>query len=193
MATGLMVVTTGSYNVEDTRGGFLVDGVPGLVAGPNFVQQAIDQVLPGWGSIFVAIAILLFAFTLQIFFYYVASTNLIFLMGERVADAKAKIYEALIKVGALAISFGGSVVSADAMWAVGDIGYGIVAWINLVCVLLLTPIVRTIVGDYERQRRLSFDPTCNPTALGIQGAYWWEYDSAESSSELPSELARATA
>lgn len=188
MATALMIVNSGSYHVEDGKGGFLVDGVPGVIAGPNFVQQAIDQTVPGWGSIFVASAILLFAFTSQIFFFYVASTNLIFLMGDRIAGPKVKVCEGLTKVGALAISFGGSVVSADAMWAAGDIGYGMIAWINLVCVLLLMPVVRKVVRDYERQRKLGVDPIFDPTALGLEGADWWGSAGAEVASELQPDL-----
>lgn len=170
MATGLLIVTTGSYHVEDGQGGFLVDGVPGVVAGPNFVQEAIDGTLPGWGPAFVATAVLLFAFTSQIFFFYVATTNLVFLLGER----KNRFLETLLKIGALAISFTGSVINADVMWAAGDIGYGIIGWMNMVSVLLLTPVVRKVIRDYDRQRKLGIDPVFEPRALEIRGADWWE-------------------
>jgi alanine or glycine:cation symporter, AGCS family len=171
MATGLMIVITGRYHVVDNaNGGFIVDNVPGVVAGPNFVQEAIDTSLPGWGSVFVAIAVLLFAFTSQVFFYYVATTNLIFILGEK----RNRLFENVLKAGALAISFFGAVVSADAMWAAGDIGYGLLAWLNMICVVLLTPVVWKVVNDYDRQRRAGLDPTFDPEALGIQGAEWWE-------------------
>lgn len=170
MATGLMVVITGTYHVRDPQGGFIVDNVPNVVAGPNFVQEAIDTSLLGWGSVFVAIAVLLFAFTSQVFFYYVATTNLIFMLGEK----RNAFLENLIKVGALAISFIGSVISADAMWAAGDIGYGLLAWLNMISVVLLTPVVWKVVKDYDRQRRAGLDPTFDPDALGIQGAEWWK-------------------
>ncbi|MGD7003872.1 alanine/glycine:cation symporter family protein [Corynebacterium halotolerans] len=170
MATGIMVVLTDSYHVSDGAGGMIVDHVPGAVAGPNFVQAAIDSSLPGWGSVAVAIAILLFAFTSQVFFFYVATTNLIFLLGEN----RSVFLENVIKIGALAISFIGSVISADAMWAAGDIGYGLLAWLNMAAVLLLTPVVRKIIKDYDSQRKAGVDPVFDPQELGIEGAVWWE-------------------
>lgn len=175
MATGLMIVITGTYHVKNPAGGFFVDNVPGVVAGPNFVQAAIDTSLPGWGSVFVAVAVLLFAFTSQVFFYYVASTNLVFLLGER----RNRLLEATLKVGALAISFFGAVVNADTMWAVGDIGYGLIGWMNMTSLLLLTPVVRKVIRDYDHQRRTGLDPVFDPHRVGIRGAEFWEGKSAE--------------
>lgn len=169
-ATGLMIMVTGKYNVQDLDGGFIVEGAPGMVPGPNFVQQAIDSTFNGFGSVFVALAVLLFAFTSQVFFYYVATTNLVYLLGEK----RNRVLESIVKVGALAIAFIGSVISADAIWAAGDIGYAILAWLNMISVVLLTPIVHKIVRDYEKQRKAGVDPVFNPGELKISGAEWWE-------------------
>ena len=60
MSTGIMIILTDSYYVVDQMGGYLFNNMPtGAVAGPNFVQTAIDTTLTGLGSVFVAIAILL--------------------------------------------------------------------------------------------------------------------------------------
>ncbi|MEU6664225.1 alanine/glycine:cation symporter family protein [Streptomyces sp. NPDC046821] len=168
-ASGLLLVVTGAYNVTDPAGGFLVQNVPGAVAGPNYMQEAIDSSLPGWGSGFVAVAVTMFAFISMVFFFYVAQTNLVFLLGER----RSKVWEALVKVGTLGIAFTGTAVSADTMWAAGDIGYGILGWLNMGCVLLLTPVVRKVIRDYDRQRRDGLDPVFAPDRLGIEGADYW--------------------
>lgn len=180
MSTGLIITVTGSYHVLDRMGGFLVNNVPGAVAGPNFVQIGIDQALPGWGSSFVAIAIFLFAFTSQVFFFYVATTNLVFLLGEK----RNALLEALLKIGALAISFIGSVVQAEAMWAIGDIGYGVIGWLNMASVLLMTPVIRKIIKDYDRQRAAGIDPVFDPRALDISGADFWEEKGAARQADL---------
>ena len=176
MTTGLMIIVTDSYHVIDyIRGGYLVDNVPGMVAGPNFVQNAIELTMTGWGPTFVAVAVFMFAFTSQIFFFYVATTNLVFLLGE-----KSNVWlEWLLKLGALGISFTGAVVTADLMWAIGDIGYGLIAWVNLISVLIMTPIVRKVVNDYDSQVKRGLDPTFDPKALGISGALWWEENTFE--------------
>lgn len=175
LATGLTIVITGAYHVTDPAGGFIVNNVPGAVAGPNFVQAAIDTSLPGWGSFFVAVAVLLFAFTSQVFFFYVASTNLVFLLGEQ----RNQLLEIVLKAGALAISFIGTVINADAIWDAGDIGYGLIGWLNMISVLLLTPVVRKVIRDYDRQRRLGTDPVFDPHRLGIRGAEYWEVEGVE--------------
>lgn len=188
-ATGLMIMVTGSYNVQDPAGGFLVEGAPGMIPGPNFVQQAIDSTFNGFGSIFVAFAVLLFAFTSQVFFYYVATTNLIFLLGEK----RNRVLEGAVKIGALAIAFIGSVISTDAIWAIGDIGYALLAWMNMIAVVLLTPVVRRIVRDYDAQRKAGVDPVFTPGDLGITGATWWENEFLERRTSGADPAATATA
>lgn len=125
----------------------IVDQVPGTIAGPNVVQHAI--------------AILLFAFTSQVFFFSVATTNLVSLLGE-----KRNIFLGNVaKIGALAISLIGCVITADAMWAAGDIAHGFLAWLNRAAVILLTAKVRKIVNDYDRQCKEGLDPTFDPRLL----------------------------
>ncbi|MDN6437958.1 MAG: alanine:cation symporter family protein [Corynebacterium nuruki] len=180
-ATGLMIMVTGKYNVQDSGGGFIVEGAPGTVPGPNYVQEAIDATFNGFGSVFVAVAVLLFAFTSQVFFFYVSMTNLIYLLGDRVN----RLYEGAIKVGAVAIAFIGSVASADAIWAIGDIGYAILAWLNMIAVVLLTPVVRKIVRDYDAQRKAGVDPVFIPEKVGISDAVWWENEFREREKKRP--------
>ena len=63
MATGLMMLGSGKYNDADGSGGFLVNNIQGVPVGANWVQEAIDTLLPGWGAGFVSVAVLLFGFT----------------------------------------------------------------------------------------------------------------------------------
>ena len=174
MATGLMMVISGKFNVSDGSSGYLVNNLPGVEAGPNWVQAAIDTLVPGWGAGFVAVAVLLFGFTCLLLYYYVANSNLLYLLdGKRGPRAQL-----VLKLGTLAIVFIGSVVNAELVWAVGDIGLGLIAWINLVCLALLFPMVSKIWRDYERQRKQGLDPVFDPRALNIRGADFWERDEA---------------
>ncbi|MDQ8708078.1 alanine/glycine:cation symporter family protein [Streptomyces sp. LHD-70] len=170
MATGVMIVVSGAYNVSDGAGGYLVNNLPGVDAGPNFVQEAVNSMTPGLGAGFVAVAVFLFGFTCQAFYFYVAKTNLMFLLDGR----QSRNWDIVLKVGAIGISFYGSIADAEAIWAAGDIGFGAIGWINLVCVLLMFPIVHKIWRDYERQRALGVNPEFDPTELGIKGAVYWE-------------------
>ncbi|XVX20175.1 alanine:cation symporter family protein [Actinomycetota bacterium] len=181
MATGLMMVVSGQYNVRDGSDGFLIENLPGMDAGAGWVQKAIDTMAPGWGAGFVAIAVFLFGFTCLLLYYYVASTNLIFLLEGR--ELKWPIN--LLKLGTLLIVFFGSLVNAELIWALGDIGLGLITWINVVCLVLMFPLVRKIHQDYERQRKAGVDPTFDPAALGIDDADFWYTDAAHDTGHDP--------
>lgn len=170
MATGLLIVVTDSYDVVLASGEVIKQSLAaGITAGPQYAQIAIDNIFPGFGSVFVAVAIFLFAFTSQIAFYYIATSNLIYLTKQRVNET----WMWVLKIGALVISFFGGVVPAQAMWAAGDIGYATLGWVNMACILFLLPVVLKVHRDYERQRKLGLDPVFHPQDLGIKNADFW--------------------
>ncbi|QCU79638.1 alanine:cation symporter family protein (plasmid) [Citricoccus sp. SGAir0253] len=171
-ATGIMIVMTGSYNVFRDSGDPVVTNLEGIEAGSAYTQEAVNSALPGFGPGFVAIALFFFAFTTLVAFYYIAHTNLVFLVGRE----PGPILNLALKLGMLAITFYGAVESADVMWTVGDIGYASLGWINMVCLLLLSPVVYKVIRDYDRQRTDGLDPVFDPTALGITGADFWVQD-----------------
>ncbi|NUL45857.1 alanine:cation symporter family protein [Cellulosimicrobium funkei] len=171
-ATGVMIVMTGSYNVFRENGDVVVNNLDGVEAGSAYTQEAVNSVLPGFGPGFVAVALFFFAFTTLVAFYYIAHTNLVFLMGRE----PGFVANLVLKVGMLGITFFGSVQSAAAMWTTGDIGYATLGWINMICILLLSPVVYKVIRDYDRQRKAGLDPVFVPSELGITGAEFWEQE-----------------
>lgn len=174
-ATGIMIVITGSYNVFSSNGGTVVENLPGVEAGAGYTQNAVDQVLPGFGPGFVAIALFFFAFTTLVAFYYIAHTNLVFLFGKEPGSVAA----ILLKLGMMAMTFYGSVESAAVIWTLGDIGYASLGWVNMVCLLFLAPVVRKVIRDYDRQRKLGGEVHFDPRPLGIEGAEYWKVRAIE--------------
>ncbi|HEX4912973.1 MAG TPA: alanine/glycine:cation symporter family protein, partial [Vicinamibacterales bacterium] len=77
-ATAFIILSTGMYNVANPAGGMLAERVPGVEAGVGFVQAGIEANFPGFGAAFVALAILFFAFTTLVAYYYMAETNIAF-------------------------------------------------------------------------------------------------------------------
>lgn len=167
LATGIMIIITGSYNVIVGER-VLVEHLPGVDAGAAFTQSAVNTAVPGFGPAFVAVALFFFAFTSMVAYYYIAETNLVFIRG-RAGGWPTWV----LKIGAIAITAFGSVASADAMWSAGDIGYGILGWFNMLAILALSPRVLTVARDYDAQRRAGLDPVFEPEKLGIQHATWW--------------------
>lgn len=168
-ATAFMILFTGQYNIANPEGGFLVENLPGISIGPQYTQEAISTYFPTVGGGFVAISLLLFAFTTIMAYYYIAETNLSF-MNEKGNKWLIWLLRALI----LFATFYGAVRTAEYAWALGDIGVGIMAWLNIIAILLLRKPALIALKDYQSQLKLGKDPVFNPQKLGIKNTEVWE-------------------
>jgi AGCS family alanine or glycine:cation symporter len=174
-ATAFMLLITGQYNVERADGSHIYQGVRGVAAGPGYVQTALENVLPGFGSIFVALALLFFAFTTIVAYYYIAETNIAYINRH----TPRPWMNVLLKVVIIGATVYGTVKTADVAWAMGDLGVGLMAWLNIVAVLLMRNTAFKCLRDYEAQKALGKDPEFDPVALGIPNAHYWEQRAAE--------------
>jgi AGCS family alanine or glycine:cation symporter len=168
-ATGLMVLLTGQYNVADGKGGYLAQLIPGVEHGPLYTQRAVDTVLPGFGPGFVAVALFFFAFTTLMAYAYYAESNVAYLMRGR----HPKWGISAIRAGLLGMTYFGSVRTAGLMWAMGDIGVGLMAWLNLIAILLLAKTGLKVLRDYEAQVKAGTPLCFDPVKLGIPNTVCW--------------------
>jgi alanine or glycine:cation symporter, AGCS family len=169
-ATAFMILFTGAYNVEKPDGTAIVTNLEGVEAGPAYTQAAIESVIPGFGAGFVAIALFFFAFTTIMAYYYMAETNVAYLLKGR--NAKPAIF--ILKLVLLGATFYGAVKEAALAWALGDIGLGIMVWLNLIAILILAKPALRALKDYEAQKKQGLDPVFNSKKLGIKNAEFWE-------------------
>jgi AGCS family alanine or glycine:cation symporter len=169
-ATALMILLTGAYNVADPAGGFITEGLPGVVHGPGYTQAAVDTVVPGFGSAFVAVALFLFAFTTLMAYYYYAETSLAYLRRNA---SSPKMFHAL-RLVFLAVVFYGTFHTADVAWALGDVGVGLMAWLNIIAILLLTRPALTCLRDYEAQLKTGVEPVYVARKSGVDNASQWQ-------------------
>jgi AGCS family alanine or glycine:cation symporter len=176
-ATAFMILITQSYNVVDGNGdplaGFhFVDAAidPNT---PTFTQLAVESAMPGLGKPFVAIALFFFAFTTLLAYYYIAETNVAYLRRF----FKVPYELVILKLALMASVFYGAIRTASLAWGLGEIGVGLMAWLNIIAILILffmgRPALKAL-ADYESQRkagvkRYSFDPD----KLGIKNADFW--------------------
>jgi AGCS family alanine or glycine:cation symporter len=169
-ATAFMILVTGAYNVVTPVGRTLFSGAQGIAVGPGYTQAAVETVLPGFGAAFVAIALFFFAFTTVIAYYYIAETNVAYI--NRKIQRPWALF--LLKITILAATFYGCVRTAELAWALGDIGVGLMAWLNIIAILILQKPALIALRDYEARRRAGEDATFHPGELGIQQATFWE-------------------
>lgn len=171
-ATAFMILFTGSYNVVDpeNEGQFLRNNLGDAVeAGPAYTQAAVESVIPGFGAGFVGVALLFFAFTTIMAYYYIAETNVAYLMRGR----SNKIPMFILKIVLLMATYFGVVRTTQVAWDLGDVGLGIMVWLNLIALLLLAKPALAVLKDYDEQRKQGLDPTFNPEKLGIKNAEFW--------------------
>ncbi|WP_411832937.1 alanine/glycine:cation symporter family protein [Pseudoxanthomonas mexicana] len=178
-STAFLLLSTGMYNtfqvVKESGRDALVPvftGVPGLQPseGAQFTQAAVESVLPGWGAGFVALALFFFAFTTIMAYYYMAETNMTYVAGIRRTHPLATL---LLRLGIVGMVVFGAYHNAEMAWTLGDIGVGLMAWLNIIAILILQRPALIALRDYERQKKLGLDPTFDPDALGIRNADFW--------------------
>ncbi|MCF2446616.1 alanine:cation symporter family protein [Dyadobacter sp. CY345] len=169
-ATALMILFTGQYNVVNPAGGLLVENVPDMAIGAAYTQAAINTEFPSLGSGFVSIALLFFAFTTIMAYYYIAETNLSYLLKK---DNNQWLVWGL-RVLIMAATFYGSIKTAALAWAIGDIGVGIMAWLNIIAILLLRKPALAALKDYSDQKKQGKNPVFIASDLGIKNTEEWD-------------------
>lgn len=77
----------------------------------------------------------------------------------------------------LAGIFLGGVVNGQVVWSMGDTGAGLMAWTNLLAIVLLAPMAFKILKDYENQRKAGLNPMFDPATVGIDdpNGVWSEW------------------
>ncbi|OIJ21265.1 sodium:alanine symporter [Anaerobacillus alkalidiazotrophicus] len=168
-ATAFMILFTGMYNTVGADDTVIYRGLAGVEPGPGYTQAAIESALPGFGSSFVGIALFFFAFTTIMAYYYIAETNIAYLTFGK----NNKVPMFLLKVVLLFATYYGAIRKADLAWTLGDIGVGLMVWLNLIAILLLAKPALAALKDYEIQKKQGLDPVFNPEKLGIKNADYW--------------------
>lgn len=172
-ATAFMILFTGQYNVVHPDGGFIVENLPSIQAGPEFTQYAVAHHFPLIGGAFVALALLFFAFTTIMAYYYIAETNVSFIAGKY----KGTVLVWMLRILILISVYMGCVTTAEAAWTLGDIGVGLMAWLNLIAILLLHKKVLVVFKDYTTQRKENRDPVFDNTKYNFPDMDIWNKDS----------------
>ena len=171
-ATAFMILFTGMYNTTAEDGTSIVSNVGDVEPGPAYTQAAIDSVIPGFGAGFVAVALFFFAFTTIMAYYYIAETNIAYLIRKR----NSKWAMVALKIVLLGMTFYGTVRTADLAWALGDAGLGIMVWLNVIAIVILAKPALVALKDYEQQKKKGLDPVFDPKPLGIKNADFWEHE-----------------
>lgn len=126
----------------------LFSGAPldGSVNGVQLTQHALTNEVGSVGSIFVAIAILLFAFSSIIGNYYYGEANIRFVTQKR-----SVLFTYRLLVGGMVMF--GALASLDLAWSLADITMGLMTICNLIAISLLSRQAFLLLKDYIAQKQ----------------------------------------
>lgn len=114
--------------------------------GIQLTQNALSSQVGPWGSYFIAICILLFAFSSIVGNYYYGEANIEFLTNK-------KIYLTLYRVFVAIMVFFGAIANLQIVWDLADVFMGLMAIINLIAIALLGKFAFKALDDYRTQKK----------------------------------------
>lgn len=145
--TAFMVLISGAHKTE---------GLTGI----QLTQNALSSQVGGWGNVFIALCILLFAFSSIIGNYYYGETNIEFLTPN-------KTWLNLYRVGVIGMVMFGSIGELALVWNMADLFMGLMAVLNLIAIFLLGKVAFDALGDYSNQKESGLDPSFNKNDIDM--------------------------
>lgn len=145
--TALVILVSGVYSPDVALAAIRGGGVESNMLGSALSGAAFSTVMGVWGGPFVALCLLMFAFSSLLGWSYYGERGLAYLTGSR-------RWTGVYRVVFLVFTVLGSVGEVGAVWQVADICNGMMALPNLAALLLLSPeALRLILAWAEQQRR----------------------------------------
>ena len=135
--TALVVLTSGFIDLET---GLVQEGVEDA----TLVAKSFSNIFGIGGEWFIAVAILLFAFTTVLGWSHYGSKAVEYLFGTTVA----KVYKVIFVVMIIA----GAVMESSLAWDISDTFNGFMMIPNLIGVVALCPLVKKITDNYVARR-----------------------------------------
>ncbi|AUN14677.1 sodium:alanine symporter family protein [[Clostridium] sordellii] len=126
--TALVIITTRSVTPD------------GSLIGTTLTQAGFSSVFGKFGDIFIAICMFFFAFSTIIGWYFFGEANIKYLFGSKAV----KIYGILVCVCVLL----GTLGEVSIVWTMSDMFNGLMVIPNLIGLLALTGIVKSVHNDY---------------------------------------------
>ncbi len=199
-ATALIILISGTYNVTDGTvnangtphlikdGGIYVENATGKdYSGTAMYAQAgidkafhgsgyqFDPTFSGVGSYFIAFALFFFAFTTILSYYYITETNVAYLTRNQ-NNQVSSIFINIARVIILFATFYDAVKTADVAWAFGDLGVGLMAWLNIIAIWILHKPAVNALKDYEIQKKRlgnGYNAVYQPDPNKLPNAVFW--------------------
>ena len=129
------------------------------LTGIQLTQNALSSQIGNFGSIFIAICVLLFAFSSIVGNYYYGEANIEFL-------SKKKIYLVIYRICVALMILFGAAVNMNIVWNLADLIMGLMAITNLIAIALLGKFAFKALDDYRMQKKAGIkDPVFKSSSI----------------------------
>ena len=151
--TALAIITSGlsMWAQSGHQGASFMSVYQGL-HGIELTQLAYSYVYGWFGSIFISFALLFFAFSTIIGWYYYGEINIRYLFNSKKA---IRIYQCTVVI----FIFCASLFKVDIVWSMADMFNGFMVLPNLIALVVLSPLVIRLTRAIKHQPPLSDDAT----------------------------------
>ena len=134
------------------------------LAGAPYVQEALRATFGSLGPVFIAAAMLLFAFTTLLGnFYYIENC-----FAYMLRKTPSKMFMNTVRVIGSILIFLGAIISFGLAWDVADICQCILAGINIPVCIILGGVAYSALEHYEEQRKAGLNPTFKASENGVK-------------------------
>ncbi|GAE37292.1 alanine/glycine:cation symporter family protein [Halalkalibacter akibai] len=141
--------------------------------GIELTQNALASQIGDWASIFVAIAIFLFAFSSIIGNYYYGETNIEFIK-------KSKLSIMIYRLAAIGMVLFGATAEFSLVWDMADLTMGLMALMNILVIFLLGKFAFATLTDYGKQRKAGKNPVFFADSVpGLKNVEHWKKDTSK--------------
>ncbi|MDT8860246.1 alanine:cation symporter family protein [Alkalihalobacillus sp. MEB130] len=153
------------------------DFANGMV-GIELTQNALASQIGSWASMFVAIAIFLFAFSSIIGNYYYGETNIEFIK-------KSKISIMIYRLAVIGMVLFGALAEFYLVWDMADFTMGLMALMNILVIFLLGKFAFAALSDYGKQRKAGKNPEFLASSIpGLKNVEHWQKSDHEQKEKL---------
>lgn len=114
--------------------------------GIQLTQNALTSHVGGWGTYFIAVCVLLFAFSSIIGNYYYGESNIEFLTDK-------KIYIVIYRICVIGMVFFGCLANMQIVWDLADVFMGLMAILNLLTIVFIYKFALKALDDYRKQKK----------------------------------------
>ncbi|MBN6887730.1 alanine or glycine:cation symporter, AGCS family [Cytobacillus horneckiae] len=153
-STAFIILFSGLYTSKESDGIVLT-------------QNALGTSLGSWAGIFLAIIVLLFAFSSILGNYYYGESNIGFINEN-------KIWLHIYRGAVVGMVVFGSLASLQFVWNLADLLMGLMAIINLIAIALLGKIAFAALADYQKQKKSGKDPVFHVNNIkGLKNVECW--------------------